>query len=231
MSIYLVISLIFVYYAIIPIVLNCLATKKWVYWIYLLLFVPVLVCGVFGKVTIGKTVTLTFERFGNFFNKDFNFYPFTKDFGDIVINTFMLVPIGISVYNLSNKQKLVRALLFGLGVGCFIEIMQLILPIARSPQLSDIILNGISGLLGGVYAMILSKIKGKKSLSDDLSNQNANKKTSTVGISTNSNNLTEGQEELKPLLVEKEGVDSLPSQGKTSQSKQTHKEKLNAKID
>lgn len=221
MSIYIVISLIFVYYAIIPIVLNCLTTKKWAYWIYLLLFVPVLVCGVFGKVTIGKTVTLTFERYDNFFDKAFNFYPFTKDFGDIVINIFMLVPIGISVYNLFNKQKLVRALLFGLGAGCFIEIMQLILPIARSPQLSDIILNGISGLLGGVYAMVISKIKCKKSLSDDLSNQNVNKKTSTVGISTNSNNLPTGQDELKPLSTKEI----------TSQSKQTHKEKLNEKID
>lgn len=219
MSIYLVISLVFVYYAIIPIVINCLTAKKWAYWIYLLLFVPVLVCGVFGKVTIAKTVTVTFESYGNFFDKTFNFYPLAKDLGDFVINIFMLVPIGISVYNLSNKQKLVKTLLFGLVVGCFIEIMQLILPIARSPQLSDIILNSISGLLGGVYAMIISKIKRKKSSENNLPSIDTNKKTSAVGISASSNNLSDNQDKLSPLSTKEI----------TSQPEQTHKEKLNIK--
>lgn len=163
MNTYIVLALVVIYYAIVPVFLSLCPksdkTRKTAYLIYLILFIPVLVCGVFGKVNIGNVVTITFERNGGVADKVFNFNPITKDVRDIVINIFMLVPIGLAVYNLSNKHRLFKAILFGLLTGAFIETMQFILPIARSPQLSDIILNTISSLIGAVYALVLSKLK------------------------------------------------------------------------
>lgn len=163
MNTYIVFALVVIYYAIVPIFLSLCPrsdrTRKTAYLVYLILFIPVLVCGVFGKVNIGKIVTITFEKSGGIADKVFNFSPITKDVRDIVINIFMLVPMGLATYNLSNKHRLLKAVLFGLLTGAFIETMQFILPIARSPQLTDIILNTISSLVGAVYALVLSKLK------------------------------------------------------------------------
>ena len=163
MNTYIVLALVIIYYAIAPIFLSLCPrsdkTRKTAYLVYLILFIPVLICGVFGKVNIGKIVTITFEKSGGVADKVFNFSPITKDVRDIVINIFMLVPIGLATYNLSNKHRLLKAILFGLLTGAFIETMQFILPIARSPQLTDIILNTISSLIGAVYALVLSKLK------------------------------------------------------------------------
>lgn len=161
MSIYLVVGLVFVYYVIVPILISCLTNKKWPYLVYFLVFIPMLVCGVFSKIDIGKTVTLTFEKSGTFFDKTFNFNPITKDVKDIIINVFMLIPVGVAFYNFASKHKLLHSFLSALIISCLIEILQLILPIARTPQLTDIILNSISGLLGGVFALLLAKIKNR----------------------------------------------------------------------
>ncbi len=86
----------------------------------------------------------------------------------------MLFPVGLFVFAISKRkpwQKLLLCLAVGALCGLIIETYQFILPIQRSVQLSDIILNAISALIGGFYAWLIFSIKEKttkyKSLSVD----------------------------------------------------------------
>ena len=88
---------------------------------------------------------------------------------DMIINILMLIPVGISIVVLNNHNiKVMNVLLLTIGfcVGFTIELLQLILPIARAVQLIDVILNGLSVILGGVigilYVKLVNKILTKK---------------------------------------------------------------------
>ena len=60
----------------------------------------------------------------------------------------------------------IKTLIIGIGFSVLIEILQLVLPINRSPQLSDIILNSLSCLIGilsfNLFKFIVMKLKSKK---------------------------------------------------------------------
>lgn len=165
MNIYLLIVLLIIYYAVLPVLFAIFIKSdkalKITFLVYLIAFLPLLICGVFGVVNISNNVTVTFASNGKWLGKAFSFSPVPRGVQDFVINVFMLVPIGISTYVLAKNQKLLKGLLVGVLVGAIIEIMQLILPITRSPELSDIILNSISSLLGAVYMLVIYKIKDK----------------------------------------------------------------------
>lgn len=119
---------------------------------------------------------------GNFYINNGNFYVYFNftyehakvvDFNmldntirDSLINILMLIPIGMAIVGLnlnSKKRMLILLCTVGFVLGATIETLQYVLPVARAVQISDVLLNGISVLIGGgigcCYALILKKFK------------------------------------------------------------------------
>lgn len=138
--------------------------KKIVLIVLFCLYLCVLAVGVFGKIDItSKFVTISFDFSAGWANKPINFsFDHLTKF-DIVINLFMLIPVGIFIVMLSKNAKwwqiLLKTALFGLITGVSIETLQFILPVARSVQLSDAIFNCASAIIGGIYALPFCRIK------------------------------------------------------------------------
>lgn len=164
MNIYLVFAFVFLFYIVAPttcvLCIKNYKALKILSYIFLALFVCVLVVGVFGKVSIGKTVSVSFDFSGNWFSKRFNFLPYTFDLQDILINVVMLIPIGLFCA-VNFKHKILWGLILGLIIGISIEVLQFALPIIRSPQLSDVILNTISSVIGVLFGLILICVRNK----------------------------------------------------------------------
>lgn len=159
---YLIIILLAVFYLIVPLILILFVKnakiKKFCNILYCVVFCIILFVGVFFKVEISKSVTQINVDFSQgFFNKKFNFKFWSFDLQDFIINILMLFPFGY-VFNeaLKTKHKCLFSLLFGLMIGTFIELNQFILPIPRSPQLSDIIFNGLSVFIGSVFFVFVN---------------------------------------------------------------------------
>ena len=162
-------------YIICPIVLRLLINKKKINTILslvlLILFLIVLFLGVFTNCSVTyPSIKISFSTNGLWASEYIRFNIFKLSIFDLCVNAIMLLPIGVifSLFyyyknpTLSIKKLLLWLMLIGFLSGLFIEAMQFILPIERAIQLSDIILNTISCVLGGVYFFILLKIKTKK---------------------------------------------------------------------
>lgn len=117
--------------------------------------------GVWGKLEINSKITrLTFDFSKTWFSKSINWNFSNLSLFDTVVNLVMLIPVGIFTSYFCHKKW--KPLLFfafllfvGLFCGIFIEVSQFVLPIPRSVQLSDIVFNSISVLLGGLIGMLL----------------------------------------------------------------------------
>ena len=88
---------------------------------------------------------------------------------DLLINIVMLIPIGLTVVYFNNKSivsKFVVLVIVGVVMGVSLETIQFILPVVRSVQLSDALLNTFSVVLGGIigllYNFVTCRIKRKK---------------------------------------------------------------------
>ena len=158
-----ILAILLLFFAIIPIV-NFLVIKneKIIKVIFLILAIIycILICiGVFFKVNLAQKITITLFENVESVNKSFSFYPFAKTLTDFLINILMFVPLGFLLSPIIKKHTLIKTLLIGLIFSTFIELMQLLLPIVRSPQLSDIILNTLSCLIGGLCFSLLKLFK------------------------------------------------------------------------
>ena len=129
--------------------------------IFFSLFILVLFAGVFGQISIDKkTVSVSFNFDGEWFSKSINTNVDLKNITkfDLIINLVMLLPVGMFVVFMYRKARwwgrAILLVLFGVMSGIFIEIMQYSLPIDRYVQLTDVILNAISVVAGGVIAWI-----------------------------------------------------------------------------
>lgn len=166
----LIIVFVTIFYLIVPFLILLVRnkrTQKILSIVSLCIFIAILVVGTLGKIDISKTTTtITFEKFGNWFDKNinFNFSNITKQ--DIIINILMLIPIGtFTCYCLENSKiwkKILVAIAVGFCCGLLIEFCQFMFPVPRSVQLSDVIFNTISVLIGALicilYQFIISKI-------------------------------------------------------------------------
>lgn len=135
------------------------------------LYLVVLFIGVFGKLDINdNVVSFSFDFSGSWCAKPINFSLASISIFDLVINLVMLIPVGmLASYLMRNKSPFIKIIcLLGLGIltGLFIETCQFILPVPRSVQLSDALLNTVSVFVGGLiawlYLWIIKKIKGNK---------------------------------------------------------------------
>ena len=143
--------------------------------IFFCMYLLVLFAGVFGKIGISsKNVSVSFDFGGEWFakrvNTNLDIRAITKF--DLCINIAMLLPVGMFVLYLSRKRKwwlkLLFLLVFGVVSGCFIEFMQYALPIHRSVQITDVLLNTISVVIGGLiawlYLFVIKKIRKSPTL-------------------------------------------------------------------
>ena len=105
----------------------------------------VVLIGVLTNIQLGETIYIAKSVD---INRTFNFSPITRNVRDITINICMLAPLGFLLGGIINKYKVIKSVTFGLILSIFIEVMQYILPIGRNAQLTDIILNTISALIG-----------------------------------------------------------------------------------
>lgn len=164
----LIICMVAIFYFIVPFLILLIKnekTQKILTTTFFSLFIAILIVGTLGKIDISKNTTITFETAGNWFDKKINlsFLNLTKQ--DILINIFMLIPVGFFTCFCFKKsqplKQLLFSLIFGLCFGFLIEFCQFMFPVPRSVQLSDIIFNMISSTIGASLYMIYKAIANK----------------------------------------------------------------------
>lgn len=150
------------------------------------IYLSVLIVGVFSND--GNFKNLSFVASCKWAAKQISWSPIPKTISDFLINIIMLMPIGLYIGAIC-KKPLLKSIIIGFSIGLFIETMQFVLPISRSPQLSDMLLNGISAILGCLYMMFIMWIKHKKI-----------KEKQPAAIEENINNkITNCEKEQKPI--------------------------------
>ncbi len=131
-----------------------------------ILYAIVLVIGVTSKVVFdAKHVVIKFEYGTDWCNKFINWNIFSGTLGDIAINIVLLFPLGatINVFSKGSLGKIVlKCAIVGCVIGLLIECSQFVFPVTRSVQLSDVILNTLSTVLGGLYYYLICGISYRK---------------------------------------------------------------------
>ena len=131
-------------------------------------YLGVLFCGVFGKLAISENqIIIDFDFSGQWCNKTIKWSLANIGTFDLVINLLMLFPVGMIVYYFARMKKwwvkVLLLIIFGFATGLFIETCQFVLPIPRSVQLSDALLNTVSVFVGGLiawgYLAIIKKVR------------------------------------------------------------------------
>lgn len=171
-SIVLVAVALVVGYLILPIIIWAFARNsklgKWLTFGMLLVFLVVLFFGITSEIGFTKEyATIKVNFTSRWFSKKINWSLSGIQKVDFLINIFMLIPIGLFAIYISRKtfmQKLLTCLLVGLMCGVLLETIQFVLPVVRSVQLSDVLLNAISVVIGGVMGVVYDKIFNKKHL-------------------------------------------------------------------
>lgn len=158
------------YYLVIPILVWVFARKtrvgKVAFSIYIISFIVVLFFGITSRVSIGREFTsIDIDFTSKWCEKTINLSFYNVDFFDFCINIIMLIPIGLVVVFFHNKSivnMFVKLFIIGVISGSMLETIQFVLPVYRSVQLSDMVLNTISVLIGGVNGLIYDKIFNNK---------------------------------------------------------------------
>ncbi len=112
-----------------------------------------------GNVDIAQVVTINFEQSGEWFESEIYFFNLMRTH-DIIQNLLFMTPLGIFTYKSDRfwVSNLWIAFACGAGLGFVIEALQFILPIARYPQVSDVLFNGLSAIIGFVAIFVVDKI-------------------------------------------------------------------------
>lgn len=152
-------------FAIFPIAFFLLSkNEKHIKIVFLILTIlySIIVCiGVFSNIKLGKTISISLFENTTHIKKEFNFNLSNIGKTDFIINILMFIPLGFLLNPLFKKRATVISICVGLIFSIFIETMQLLLPIIRGPELTDIILNTISCFVGVCCYLILKTIKIK----------------------------------------------------------------------
>lgn len=123
-----------------------------------------------------KNTIISFSETSKWFNRNLSFGFENLNLKDVLINLFMLAPLGvlltqgflvklISEKNIEQIQFknclkiFLICFLLGLSLGTFIEICQSILPYNRFPTITDLFLNGLGCFIGSFCLICCFKIK------------------------------------------------------------------------
>lgn len=133
--------------------------------VFLSLYLLVLLLGVWTRVQITKkVVNIYFDFSYGYFNKTINWGFKNLKISDICLNLIMFIPIGISYAVLSKRSYLrfiIMSILIAGSISIIIELGQYILPIRRAVQLSDVVFNIISFIIGVCVGKMYIKIRDK----------------------------------------------------------------------
>jgi len=131
---------------------------KWIILGFFMLYFGLLCIGVFGKIDIdAQSVGITFENNGPWFRvSNFSWYSF--DITNVLINLFMLFPLGAIFLGLKQRKPLMKTILLAFCLSVFIEFMQFVLPINRTVEVTDILFNTISGIIGFIFFWLILKL-------------------------------------------------------------------------
>ena len=102
-------------------------------------------------------VEITFRVGTEWCSKSINWKPISGDIKDITVNIAMLFPIGliVNVFGSNLKYNVIKCAIIGFCIGVSIECVQYIFPVMRYVQLSDLLLNTLSAVIGGIYFAII----------------------------------------------------------------------------
>lgn len=136
----------------------------------LIMYAIILFFGITSRIVIDNNFAIvSLDYSANWCDKTINFSLLKIDKIDLLINIVMLIPIGLTVVYFNNKSivsKFVVLVIVGVVMGVSLETIQFILPVIRSVQLSDVLLNTFSVVLGGIigllYNFVACSIKRKK---------------------------------------------------------------------
>lgn len=121
-----------------------------------------LAVGVFGKIDIKNgNFIVEFATTDKWFDLS-KFHVYSFGTFNVLINLYMLFPVGAISCVCFERNKFLKATLLAFVISLFIESMQLILPIARSVELTDIVYNTLSGMIGYCFFALMIKITKKE---------------------------------------------------------------------
>lgn len=136
---------------------------------FLVIYCIILCVGVFSNFYYTDNSFCVYFDFTYTEGKSIDFNVFDNSLLDALINIIMLIPVGIAIVALNypnEKRTIILLSTIGFCVGIVIELLQFVLPIARTVQLADVLLNGLSVLIGGgigyLYILLTRKLKGKR---------------------------------------------------------------------
>jgi len=161
--------LVFIGYFVLPLILWLLGKNKksnFIVGIVFVTYIIILFFAVTSKIDYDfKTTTIELDYSHNWADKVVNWTFKDLSYLDVLINLYMLIPIGHFVVYCSKPlgaSFIIKILILGLFSGVLIETIQFVLPVPRSVQLSDVIFNTISvcvgGGLGSLYRYIANKV-------------------------------------------------------------------------
>lgn len=157
---------VFTFYIIVPIFVWFFARNSKVGRLIVIIF-----AGLYGVLLLlGITTKIIFQEgfaiidvdfSANWCDKTINISLVNIDKVDLFINIIMLIPVGLILVYFSKKSlinKFVFLLVIGFMIGVGLETLQFILPVYRSVQLSDVLLNTFSVIIGGVLGIFYDTI-------------------------------------------------------------------------
>lgn len=162
LPIILVVIGVFVFYLIVPMCIWFSArnskTGKVLTTVFAILYVIILFFGITSRIFFKDSIAIIEIGFStNWCDKVINFSLVDIDKIDLLINLIMLIPVGLVVVYFNRRTLINRfIMLFVIGVifGIGLETLQFVLPVSRSVQLSDAILNTISVVMGGILGIL-----------------------------------------------------------------------------
>ena len=133
--------------------------------ILLTLYLVVLFLSTTGHMSIGKNgISVRFTVKGGWFDKTPILDLLPHDFNDFYRNVILALPLGSCIIILKQDKFwkcMANAFFIGFGVSFAIEFIQYATPLYRFPQLSDLIFNTLSCVLGALYTFGIIKLKEK----------------------------------------------------------------------
>lgn len=127
----------------------------------IIFFACLYICITFKVSYTTGSVKILFKYSGEWANKTIAWNALKFGLKDMAINLAMLFPMGAIINVFSNKNfahTLLLSAVVGVCLGVCLEGLQYVLPVARSVQLSDVIFNTCSVVIGTIYFYIIKKL-------------------------------------------------------------------------
>ena len=162
LPIILVVIGVFVFYLIVPMCIWFSARNSKVGKVLTIVFAivngTILFFGITSRIFFKEGMAIIkIDYSANWCDKTISFSLADVDKIDFLINIIMLIPVGLVAVYFNRKStinRFIMLLVVGVMFGVGLETLQFVLPVTRSVQLSDVILNTISVVVGGMLGVL-----------------------------------------------------------------------------